>query len=175
MERDDLHDNMEENFDENNNNSEMLDRMTFKTRDSSQGLPYNKLADGRAETYALSTNKMISDVNYVVCNSNPDSNIMSKIKNIMTDRSATEEKTNRILMENCNNETINSFKCSVHPLIQFWDVCEKKVKEIEKVENIKVRDSDNNRKDTYTSILLNSVSKLFIKMGQETQPCQMYT
>ncbi|CAC5406107.1 unnamed protein product [Mytilus coruscus] len=107
---------------------------------------------------------MISDINDV-CTANPDLNIMSKIKNFMTDRSATEEKTNRILMNNSNNNTINSFKCSVHPLIQFWDVCDKSIKEIEKGENFKLRDGDKNRKDTYISILLNSVSKLFYKDG----------
>ncbi|CAC5373445.1 unnamed protein product [Mytilus coruscus] len=258
MEIEDLHDNIEKQFDENNSNNEMLDKMKFKTRDSSQGRPYNsnirqiyyfmrsrgvgvehissilkyifdmfniqyselpssssavlfdkemnilskeqmseifnendnltmhrdattksgrhfyavelsnakstytlglqELADGRAETYAKSTNEMISDINDV-CTANPDLNIMSKIKNFMTDRSATEEKTNRILMDNSNNNTINSFKCSC------WDVCDKSIKEIEKGENFKLRDGDKNRKDTYISILLNSVSKLFYKDG----------
>ncbi|CAC5393061.1 unnamed protein product [Mytilus coruscus] len=41
MEIDDLHDNIEKQIDENNDNSEMLDIMTFKTRNSSQGRPYN--------------------------------------------------------------------------------------------------------------------------------------
>ncbi|CAC5372937.1 unnamed protein product [Mytilus coruscus] len=41
MEIEDLHDNIEKQFDENNNNNEMLDKMKFKTRDSSQGRPYN--------------------------------------------------------------------------------------------------------------------------------------
>ncbi|CAC5406106.1 unnamed protein product [Mytilus coruscus] len=41
MEIEDLNDNIEKQFDENNNDNEMLDKMKFKTRDSSQGRPYN--------------------------------------------------------------------------------------------------------------------------------------
>ncbi|CAG2193393.1 unnamed protein product [Mytilus edulis] len=134
-------------------------------------LGLQELADGHAETYAKTTDGMISDINDV-CTDNPNLNIMSKIKNFMTDRSATEEKTNRILMEPSNNNTINSFKCSVHPLIQFWDVCDKNIKEIEKGENFKLRDCDKNRKDTYINFI-EFCFKTFLKMGQETQQCQM--
>ena len=49
----------------------------------------------------------------------------------MTDRSATESKVNEILCAD-NDITVNSFKCSVHPLLQFGTVAQKKVGEIEK-------------------------------------------
>jgi hypothetical protein len=49
----------------------------------------------------------------------------------MTDRSATENKVNEIICAD-NDITVNSFKCSVHPLLQFGTVAQKKVGEIEK-------------------------------------------
>jgi hypothetical protein len=48
-------------------------------------------------------------------------NFMSKIKNFMTDRSATENIVN-----------LNSFTSSFHPLLQLGAVAQKKVGEIEK-------------------------------------------
>ncbi|CAG2204886.1 unnamed protein product [Mytilus edulis] len=153
---------MSEIFNENDNLTMHRDATTKSGRhfyavelsnaNTTYTLGLQELADGRAETYAKTTDDMISDINDV-CTDNPNLNIMSKIKNFMTDRSATEEKTNRILMEPSNNNTINSFKCSVHPLIQFWDVCDKNIKEIEKGENFKLRDFDKNRKDTYINFI----------------------
>jgi hypothetical protein len=58
-------------------------------------------------------------------------NFMNKIKNFMTDRSTTENKVNEIICAD-NDITVNSFKCSVHPLLQFGTVAQKKVGEIEK-------------------------------------------
>ena len=39
----------------------------------------------------------------------------------MTDRSTTENKVNDIICAD-NDITVNSFKCSVHPLLQFGTV-----------------------------------------------------
>ena len=39
----------------------------------------------------------------------------------MTDRSTTENKVNEIICAD-NDITVNSFKCSVHPLLQFGTV-----------------------------------------------------
>ena len=56
---------------------------------------------------------------------------MNKIKHLLTDRSATENKVNEIMCaDNCI--TVNSFKGSVHPLLQFSTVAQRKVGEIEK-------------------------------------------
>jgi hypothetical protein len=48
----------------------------------------------------------------------------------MTDRSATENKANNILSEeiqSSSSHSIESFKCAVHPLLQFSDICEKEL------------------------------------------------
>ena len=42
----------------------------------------------------------------------------------MTDRSATENKVNEIICAD-NDITVSSFKCSVHPLLQFGTVSTK--------------------------------------------------
>ncbi|CAG2230052.1 unnamed protein product [Mytilus edulis] len=51
-------------------------------------------------------------------------------------RSATEPKVNNILNEATDN-TAESFKCSVHPLLQFSDVCKQEIVDIEKELKIK--------------------------------------
>jgi hypothetical protein len=56
---------------------------------------------------------------------------MNNTKHLMTDRSATENKVNEIMCAD-NYITVNSFKCSVHPLLQFSTVPQRKVGEIEK-------------------------------------------
>jgi hypothetical protein len=57
---------------------------------------------------------------------------------------------------------VNSFKCSVHPLLQFGTVAQKKVGEIEK--NYKIN-QDLNLGDSITENLLRFVSKLLYKDG----------
>jgi hypothetical protein len=52
----------------------------------------------------------------------------------MTDRSSTEEKVNKNLSKDIldmTNSLPNSFKCVVHPLLQFREVCEKELIRIE--------------------------------------------
>ena len=56
-------------------------------------------------------------------------NCMNNIKHLMTDRSATENKVNKIMCAD-NYITVNSFKCSVHPSLQFSTVPQRKVGEI---------------------------------------------
>ena len=82
----------------------------------------------------------------------------------MTDRSTTENKVNEIICAD-NDITVNSFKCSVHPLLQFGTVAQKKVGEIEKNYKINLY---LNLGDSITENLLCFVSKYFIKMDQET-------
>jgi hypothetical protein len=46
----------------------------------------------------------------------------------MTDRSSTESKTNRLLeTSKTDNVETHHFKCAVHPLLQFSDVCQKEI------------------------------------------------
>ncbi|CAG2229675.1 unnamed protein product [Mytilus edulis] len=84
----------------------------------------------------------------------------------MTDRSATEHKANTLLSaeihdENNNTETHN-FKCAVHPLLQFSDVCTKQIVKLEKDKTVNIDGSGNM---CSTSFLLKCVSKLFFKDG----------
>jgi hypothetical protein len=74
----------------------------------------------------------------------------------MTDKSATENKVNAIICAD-NDITMNSFKCSVHPLLQFGTVAQRKVGEIEK--NYKIN-QDLNLGDSIVENLLRFVSKL---------------
>ena len=80
----------------------------------------------------------------------------------MTDRSTTENKVNEIICADNDILVVNSFKCSVHPLLQFGTVAQKKVGEIEK--NYKIN-QDLNLGDSITENLLRFVSKLFYKYG----------
>jgi hypothetical protein len=63
------------------------------------------------------------------------SNPLEKVSNFMTDRSATENKANDILSKeiqsSSSRHSIESFKCAVHPLLQFSDICEKELIKLE--------------------------------------------
>ena len=132
----------------------------IKTSDKTLTLGVKEVKDGKAQTYVSCVNEVVSDINiqnYDYCTEN----FMNKIKNFMTDRSATESKENEIICAD-NDITVNSFKCSVHPLLQFGTVAQKKVGEIEK--NYKIN-LDLNLGDSITENLLRFVSKLFNKDG----------
>lgn len=74
----------------------------------------------------------------------------------MTDRSATEQKVNNILNEATDN-TGESFKCSVHPLLQLSDVCKKEIVDIEK--ELKIKGFGNKRPIFFsTENLVRSIS-----------------
>ena len=110
-------------------------------------------------------NELVSDINIQNTSTHDHdyctANFMNKIKHLMTDRSATENKVNEIICAD-NDITVNSFKCSVHPLLQFGTVAQKKVGEIEK--NYKIN-LDLNLGDSIAENLLRFVSKLFYKDG----------
>ena len=114
--------------------------------------------DGKSSTYVDCTKEIISDI------SSPE--VLKKVSNFMTDRSATEQKVNNILSEEiCEgdvNKMPNSFKCAVHPLLQFSDVCTKKIFAIEKEKHVKI---ESNKNESVTHLLLRCVSKLFYKDG----------
>ena len=73
----------------------------------------------------------------------------------MTDRSATENKVNEIICAD-NYITVNSFKCAVHPLLQFSTVTRR--------ESYKIN-QDLNLGDSVAEHLLRFVSKLFDEDG----------
>jgi hypothetical protein len=104
-------------------------------------------------------NDVVSDINIQNSSTLLHREFYEQKKHFMTDRSDTENKINEISCEE-NNITVNSFKCSFHPLLQFGTVAQKKVGEIEK--NYKIN-QDLNLGDSITENLLRFVSKLFDK------------
>lgn len=85
----------------------------------------------------------------------------------MTDRSFTEEKVNKVLMNECTdfncNKDFYSFKCSVHPLLQFSDECLKGISKLEK--DFYANFNNLFCKESYTFYLIRCVSKSFFKDG----------
>ncbi|CAC5402020.1 unnamed protein product [Mytilus coruscus] len=98
-----------------------------------------EVSNGKASTYVSCTNEIIKDIE-ITTKSNDK--ILPKVKSFMTDRSATEHKANTLLSaeihdENNNTETHN-FKCAVHPLLQFSDVCTKQIVKLEKDKTVNI-------------------------------------
>ena len=111
-------------------------------------------------TYVSCVKEKLSDID----SSSNSSTILNKVSNFMTNKRSTEEKVNKILNESSSQEW-NSFKCSVHPLLQFSDTCKKELTVME--QELKIKDIDDQTKEIYsaTENLLRSVSKLFFKDG----------
>jgi len=107
-----------------------------------------EVCDGKAETYLNTTNEILSDIT-------PDTqNLINNTTCFMTDRSSTEGKTNR-LFDNQKTVQCNShqFKCAIHPLLQFAEVCQKEITKFE-------TDIELDTSDGKTVTLLRFVSKL---------------
>jgi hypothetical protein len=85
--------------------------------------------------YVSCVNELVSDINIQNTSTHDHDycteNFMKNIKHLMTDRSAIENKVNDIMCAD-NYITVNSFTYSVHPLLQFTTVPQRKVGEIEK-------------------------------------------
>jgi hypothetical protein len=78
----------------------------------------------------------------------------------MTDRSSTESKTNRLLeTSKTDNVETHHFKCAVHPLLQFSDVCQKEILKYEKVSRSRF---------VFDSVLLLSVIKHLVLLKMES-------
>ena len=122
--------------------------------------------------YVSCVNEVVSDINIQISSTHDHDycteNFMNKIKSFMTYmcRSTTENKVNEFICAD-NDIIVNSFKCSVHPLLQFGTVAQKKVGEIEK--NYKIN-QDLNLGDSIAEHLICYVlfQNYFIKMDQET-------
>ena len=97
----------------------------IKTSDKMLTLGVKEASDGKAQTYVSCVNEVVHDINIQNSSTHDHDycteNFMNKIKSFMTDRSATENKVNEIICAD-NDITVNSFKCSVHPLLQFGTV-----------------------------------------------------
>ncbi|CAC5413834.1 unnamed protein product [Mytilus coruscus] len=110
-----------------------------------------EVCDGKAETYVSCTNQILVDIAGTGYGEKIDNT-----KSFMTDRSSTESKTNRLLSEQKsnleNNETFD-FKCAMHPLLQFSDLCKQIITSLEEKDDFK------------TENLLGFVSNLFYKDG----------
>jgi len=126
-----------------------------------------EISRGTAKKYIDATNKLLKPIQSEIP-------ITAKISNSITDRSATEIKTNHLLtdikkthlqdsmdIEQNEHIEINSFHCSVHPLLQFSESCEKAVKEIEKKYNVSEPTVFCKKGESYTHNLIRCVSKLF--------------
>ena len=135
-----------------------------------------EVQDGKGETYVDCVEEIVQDIS-----KGDSADIMNKVQNFMTDRCATEQKVNNILKSKlhqpkntdhsyCSPEeptpttnTPNDFKCAVHPLLQFSDICLKEIKKIEKELSIDVEGASRNESNTH--FLLRCISKLFYKDG----------
>ncbi|CAG2215596.1 unnamed protein product [Mytilus edulis] len=123
-----------------------------------------EVSDGKAETYVKNTKEILNDIS-------ESTNFLEKTSNFMTDRSATEIKTNRLLnAENnatgtCMDNNINEFRCAVHPVLQFADICQKEIMKFESNIGFCAASDSKSSSDSKTLTLLRFVSKLFYKDG----------
>ncbi|CAG2230399.1 unnamed protein product [Mytilus edulis] len=119
-----------------------------------------EISCGTAEQYTEATVEMLENI------SSPDNPIVSKISNFMTDRSATEIKTNRLInnvIESLEeNKKTSSFHCSVHPLLQFAEEAEKVAKHLETTKNLQLNKLVfKSHGESFTQNFLRCVSKFF--------------
>ncbi|XP_021339820.1 uncharacterized protein LOC110441045 [Mizuhopecten yessoensis] len=134
----------------------------LSTKDETLTAGIREVVDGKAATYIDCTNQMCSDIDSHM----ESESSMNYVTSYMTDRSATETKVNILLKDVNNNNEVPSFKCAVHPLLQFSDVCLKEIKELEKKLGVHEKSYIGCQKgESVTQCLLRFVSKLFYKDG----------
>ncbi|CAC5425353.1 unnamed protein product [Mytilus coruscus] len=119
-----------------------------------------EISCGTAEQYTEAAVEMLDNI------SSPENPIVSKISNFMTDRSATEIKTNRLInnvIESLEeNKKTSSFHCSVHPLLQFAEETEKVAKHLENIKNLQLNKLVfKSHGESFTQNFLRCVSKIF--------------
>ncbi|CAC5383210.1 unnamed protein product [Mytilus coruscus] len=119
-----------------------------------------EISCGTAEQYTEATVEMLDNI------SSSENPIVSKISNFMTDRSATEIKTNRLInnvIESLEeNKKTSSFHCSVHPLLQFAEEAEKVAKHLENIKNLQLNKLVfKSHGESFTQNFLRCVSKIF--------------
>ncbi|XP_056016543.1 uncharacterized protein LOC125672427 [Ostrea edulis] len=118
-----------------------------------------QVCDGKGETYVNTTKEILSDISSKDCDTHM---ILDSISCFMTDRSATEQKVNDIFSQQISHD-VHSFKCAIHPLLQFSDVCFQEVFNIEKELNVKFESYSSCAKEPFTMFLLRCVSKFFLQ------------
>ncbi|XP_062597563.1 uncharacterized protein LOC134258988 [Saccostrea cucullata] len=120
-----------------------------------------EVCNGKSETYVNCTKEIINDLS---SSKNDASNILNSVYCFMTDRSATEQKVNDILSKDISH-TVHSFKCCIHPLLQFSEVCFAEAFNIEKELEVNFNGYSNSLKEPFILFLLRNVSKFFYKDG----------
>ncbi|XP_061177421.1 uncharacterized protein LOC133186202 [Saccostrea echinata] len=120
-----------------------------------------EVCNGKSGTYINCTKEILNDLSSNECEART---ILNSVSCFMTDRSATEQKVNDILSEEIPHE-VHSFKCAVHPLIQFSDVCVEESFNIEKELHVNFNSYSNSVKEPFILCVLKSVSKMFYKDG----------
>ena len=94
--------------------------------------------------------------------------LLSRVKNTMTDRCVTNDSVDRKLQEAIGSQHLNSFRCSMHPLDAFYHACEKAIRSEEKnKEEQKTNQQMPFKKgsESNTHALLRAVDKLFHDLG----------
>ncbi|XP_053403190.1 uncharacterized protein LOC123534936 [Mercenaria mercenaria] len=115
--------------------------------------------NGKAETYVSTIDEIMNDISFC-SDENSDHYFYNNVRNCMTDRCATEGKVNNLMKEKMSND-LNEFKCTTHPILQFSEICEKEIQNIEKENKFEF---DIDSQCSFNNIL-KSVSKLFFKDG----------
>jgi hypothetical protein len=130
-----------------------------------------EIKDGKATTYVDCTSSIMNNVSNI---STDSSNPLKKVSNFMTDRSATENKANDILSKeivSSSSRSVESFKCAVHHLLQFSDICEKELIKLESEIDVNIDKQKKESTTLSTKICLN----YFSKMDLETLSLPHYT
>ena len=104
-----------------------------------------EVCDGKGETYVDVTKDILSDISE---KDGESVKILNNVSCFMTDRCATEQKVNDILTKEIDHD-VHSFKCSIHPLLQFADVCIEEIFKIEQELGIKFPGYSHSSKDPF--------------------------
>ena len=107
----------------------------FSDGDKTYTAGLREVTDGRAETYVDATHEVLADIASTCTNTNSGtdhdycySSLLQNVATFMTDRSVTEQKVNNLLNQQKTDKNLPealSFKCGVHALLQFSEVCQK--------------------------------------------------
>jgi hypothetical protein len=120
---------------------------------------------------------MIEDIQETTGQEINAGHVISQVPNCITDRSSTELKVNRLLGEMKSTNIAESVgkpsdtemrqcKCSVHPLLQFAELCDKEIRSVEKDISTELGNVPATSKgESITHNLIRNISKLFFKDG----------
>ena len=151
--------------------------MMMATNDNTFTTGISEIPSGTAENYFKKNQEMISDISHACTTDeserkNNESNIIGNVSAFMTDRHVVEKKQNELweVKIKCAKQDgdyeVLKLHCSIHPLLQFSEVCERTVWDFEKAQ---MSDSKSQhfllRGETGTVHTVRSTCKLFFKDG----------